>query len=103
MASQRPARVQPSGVPHRSPFTPEGYAALIHAICHIEFNAIGLALDAIWRFEGMPRTYYLDWLRVAREEAFHFSLLREHLRTLGAQLEIEQAAQMTQTAAGGHQ
>ena len=70
-------------VPRRSPFTPEGRAALLHAIAHIEFNAINLALDAAWRFAGMPRAYYLDWLRVAREEALHFRLLREHLRSLG--------------------
>ena len=67
----------------RSPFTPEGRAALIHAIAHIEFNAINLALDAVWRFPGMPRPYYLDWLQVASEEALHFTLLDEHLRGLG--------------------
>jgi uncharacterized ferritin-like protein (DUF455 family) len=67
----------------RSPFTPEGRAALIHAIAHIEFNAINLALDAVWRFDAMPDAYYRDWLRVAGEEALHFSLLREHLRSLG--------------------
>ncbi len=70
-------------VPKRSPFTPEGLAALLHAVTHIEFNAINLALDAIWRFEGMPRAYYLDWLQVAAEEAHHFSLLRAHLQTMG--------------------
>jgi len=70
-------------VPKRSPFTQEGLAALLHAVTHIEFNAINLALDAIWRFGGMPRAYYLDWLKVACEEAQHFSLLRAHLQTLG--------------------
>jgi uncharacterized ferritin-like protein (DUF455 family) len=70
-------------VPSRSPFTLEGRAALLHAICHIEFNAINLALDAAWRFAGMPTTFYEDWLRVAAEEALHFSLLREHLIGLG--------------------
>jgi len=70
-------------MPRRSPFTPDGLAALLHAVTHIEFNAINLALDAIWRFAGMPRAYYLDWLLVASEEAEHFSLLRDHLRTLG--------------------
>ncbi|MDI1270241.1 MAG: ferritin-like domain-containing protein [Polaromonas sp.] len=70
-------------VPKRSPFTPQGLAALLHAVTHIEFNAINLALDAAWRFDGMPPAYYLDWLRVAAEEAQHFSLLREHLQTLG--------------------
>ena len=70
-------------VPRRSPFTAAGRAALLHAICHIEFNAINLALDAVWRFAGMPERYYLDWLQVAAEEALHFSLLHQHLMTLG--------------------
>jgi hypothetical protein len=70
-------------VPHRSPFTPEGLAALLHAVCHIEFNAIDLALDAVWRFPGMPLDFYRDWLRVADEEATHFRLLQEHLQSLG--------------------
>ena len=70
-------------VPKRSPFTTEGLAALLHAVTHIEFNAINLALDAIWRFGGMPRDYYLDWLKVAAEEAHHFSLLRAHLQGMG--------------------
>ena len=70
-------------MPKRSPFTTAGLAALLHAVTHIEFNAINLALDAIWRFAGMPRAYYLDWLRVAAEEAEHFSLLRGLLQDLG--------------------
>ena len=80
---ERPALVEPGTVPTRSPFTTTGRAALIHALAHIEFNAINLALDAIWRYPGMPEAYYLDWLQVADEEALHFSLLREHLRSLG--------------------
>jgi uncharacterized ferritin-like protein (DUF455 family) len=63
--------------------TLEGRALLLHAIAHIEFNAINLALDAVWRFDGLPDAFYLDWLIVASEEAHHFSLLREHLRSLG--------------------
>ena len=78
-----PALVPAKDVPTRSPFTLEGRAALLHAIAHIEFNAINLALDAAWRFAGMPREFYRDWLRVASEEALHFSLLREHLQSLG--------------------
>ena len=78
-----PRLVAATEVPRRSPFTPQGRAALIHSICHIEFNAINLALDAAWRFAGMPEAYYLDWLRVASEEALHFTLLREHLLTMG--------------------
>jgi len=70
-------------VPKRSPFTTEGLAALLHAVTHIEFNAINLALDAIWRFDRMPRSYYLDWLTVAAEEAHHFSMLRAHLQSMG--------------------
>jgi uncharacterized ferritin-like protein (DUF455 family) len=79
----RPVMVSPLDVKHRSMRTPEGRAALIHALTHIEFNAINLALDAIWRFDGMPVAFYEDWLRVAAEEAYHFSLLSAHLRTLG--------------------
>ncbi|MEP7298178.1 MAG: ferritin-like domain-containing protein [Burkholderiales bacterium] len=79
----RPRLVPPKQVPTRSPFTLEGRAALLHAVTHIEFNAINLALDAVWRFAGMPVGFYRDWLRIASEEALHFTLLREHLLTLG--------------------
>jgi len=79
----RPPLVAPKDVPTRSPFTLEGRAALLHSIAHIEFNAINLALDAVWRFAGLPADFYRDWLRVAAEESLHFTLLREHLRTLG--------------------
>jgi uncharacterized ferritin-like protein (DUF455 family) len=80
-----PRLVPVAQVPRRSPFTTEGRAALLHAVAHIEFNAINLALDAVWRFAGMPLTYYADWMRVAAEEALHFTLLTEHLATLGHQ------------------
>ena len=80
---ERPVLVPPGEVPRRSPHTVKGRAALLHAIAHIEFNAINLALDAAWRFPGLPEAYYRDWLRVAGEEALHFALLREHLRHLG--------------------
>ena len=79
----QPPLVHPSQVPTRSPHTTEGHAALIHAICHIEFNAINLALDAVWRFPRMPSTYYTDWIKVAAEEAKHFGLLQKQLRSLG--------------------
>ena len=79
----RPALLAATLVPPRSPFTPQGLAALLHAICHIEFNAINLALDAVWRFAGMPPAFYLDWMRVAAEEAQHFSLLQRHLQQMG--------------------
>ena len=79
----RPLLVPPSQLPTRSAFGHAGRAALLHAVAHIEFNAIALALDAIWRFAGLPRAYYLDWARVAGEEALHFSLLQDHLASFG--------------------
>lgn len=79
----KPELVPPKQVKKRAMNTSEGRAILIHALAHIEFNAINLALDAIWRFSGMPREYYEDWLKVASEEAYHFSLLNAHLETLG--------------------
>ncbi len=78
----RPALVHPARVPRRSFAKVEGRAALMHAVAHIEFNAINLALDACWRFAGLPEAYYRDWLRVAIEEAQHFELVRNHLATL---------------------
>ena len=79
---EQPQLVPPNDVPTRSPFTLEGRAALIHAICHIEFNAINLALDAVWRFPDMHTAYYMDWLRVAYEESTHFAMLRKHLNDM---------------------
>ena len=79
----RPELLTHTAVARRSPATPQGRAVLIHAIAHIEFNAINLALDAVWRFDGMPDAFYRDWALVAAEEARHFQLLRDHLRTLG--------------------
>ena len=79
----KPELVSPLSVKRRAMNTPEGRAILIHALAHIEFNAINLALDAIWRFAGMPRDYYADWLQVADEEALHFSLLTGHLQDQG--------------------
>ena len=78
-----PRLVLPKEVPRRSPYTPEGHAALMHSIAHIEFNAVNLALDALWRFAGMPQDYYRDWLRVALEESQHYSLLADHLAQQG--------------------
>ena len=80
---ERPELLRHTDVARRSPATPQGRAILIHAIAHIEFNAINLALDAVWRFDGMPRSYYTDWMLVAGEEARHFRLLRDHLRRQG--------------------
>ncbi|MGD8207880.1 MAG: ferritin-like domain-containing protein [Thiohalocapsa sp.] len=79
----RPELVAPRRLPRRRLQDAVGRAALIHSVAHIEFNAINLALDAALRFGGMPRQYYLDWLEVAGEEAYHFTLMRERLSALG--------------------
>jgi len=75
--------VAPRELHRRSLHTSEGHAALIHSIAHIEFNAINLAWDAVYRFRDMPRKFYDDWVQVADEEAYHFQLVRDHLNTLG--------------------
>ena len=82
---EKPLLVSPLQVEKRSMRTPEGRAALIHALAHIEFNAINLALDAVWRFADMPVQYYADWLKVAAEEAYHFELLNGYLLNIGYQ------------------
>ena len=79
----KPDLVGPKDVPKRSAYTPQGHAALVHSIAHIEFNAINLALDAVWRFANLPQAYYRDWHGVAYEEAQHFSLLEGHLQQCG--------------------
>ncbi len=79
----RPQLVQPSEVPRRRLGSEQGRAALLHAIAHIEFNAINLALDAAYRFRDMPHQYYLDWVSVAADEARHFTMLSGRLQSLG--------------------
>jgi uncharacterized ferritin-like protein (DUF455 family) len=79
---QKPELVHPRALPRRGLGTQEGQAALIHAVTHIEFNAINLALDAVYRYPGMPAEYYGDWLRVAHEESRHFNLLRNRLNKM---------------------
>lgn len=80
----RPELIRASRVKRRGFGTREGRATMMHAIAHIEFNAINLALDAVSRFGGMPVAFYTDWLNVAHEEVYHFELIRAHLRHLGA-------------------
>lgn len=80
---ERPTLVAPRLLRHRGMQSPEGRAALLHALAHIEFNAINLALDAVWRFHDMPEPFYGDWLRVAAEEAHHFTLLAARLAEFG--------------------
>ena len=80
---ERPELVAPRLLVKRSVHTDVGRAVLLHALAHIEFNAINLALDAVWRFSGLPEAYYRDWLRVAAEEAYHFNLLCTRLASMG--------------------
>jgi len=79
----RPILVDGRRVPKRGIGSREGHAALLHAIAHIEFNAINLALDCVHRFRSMPAEFHDDWLRVAAEEAHHFGLVRTRLQVLG--------------------
>jgi uncharacterized ferritin-like protein (DUF455 family) len=79
----KPALTRPRAVARRSLHTTEGRKAFMHAIAHIEFNAINLACDAVHRFHGMPRDYYGDWIKVTADEARHFGLLQEYLHQLG--------------------
>ena len=80
----KPVRVQPKDLSPRSNMnTVAGRAALIHAVAHIEYSAIDLALDHAVRFTGLPARYYDDWIRVAIDEARHFQLLRAHLQSVG--------------------
>lgn len=79
-----PELVHPAKVPRRKLGSAAGRVALIHAVAHIEFNAINLALDAALRFAGMPIEYYQDWISVAVDEARHHQMLVERLAQLDA-------------------
>lgn len=79
----RPELVAPRALKVRKLTSREGRAAMIHAVAHIEFNAINLAWDAVQRFRAMPADFYADWIQVAAEEAEHFGLMRNRLRDLG--------------------
>lgn len=80
---ERPVCVPPAELPRRRVVDPAGRAALLHAIAHIEFNAINLALDAAWRFSHLGGDFVRDWIGVAIEEAYHFRLIHEQLVVLG--------------------
>lgn len=86
----RPRLVAARSVARRSPATPEGRIALLHALAHIELNAIDLALDIVGRFARAPEIaaaagpFAADWLGVAREEAKHFLMLADRLEALGS-------------------
>src|SRR5687768_3092796 len=78
----RPMLVHPRELPRRGFGTKEGLAAFVHAVAHIEFNAIDLAWDAAYRFRGLPLAFYADWVGVADDEARHFAMLRQRLQEL---------------------
>ena len=80
---QKPVLVHPRDLPRRGLGSAPGRAAFIHAIAHIELNAIDLAWDAAYRFRELPHAFYADWVRVAHDESRHFVLLRDRLRELG--------------------
>ncbi|HZV23250.1 MAG TPA: ferritin-like domain-containing protein [Luteimonas sp.] len=80
---ERPRLVHPRELSKRGLGSPQGRAAFIHSIAHIELNAIDLAWDAVYRFRGLPAAYYADWVGVAGDEARHFQLLRTRLRDFG--------------------
>lgn len=79
---EKPVLVNPRDLPKRGMKSAQDHAAFFHALAHIEFNAINLAWDAVYRFRDMPDDFYTEWMQVAEEEAFHFELLRDHLRSL---------------------
>ncbi len=77
--------VSPRDVPKRKNYaSKEGKVYLLHAIAHIEYSAIDLALDAAYRFHDLPQTYYDDWLKVAEDEVRHFEMIETLLKELGS-------------------
>jgi len=80
----KPPLLSPRDMPRRRINSPTGKIAFFHALAHIEFVAIYLAWDMLYRFRGLPEQFYQDWLRVADEEALHFTLIRKHLLAMGA-------------------
>lgn len=79
----KPRLVPFTQLPKRTVTSPKGHAAMMHSFAHIEFNAINIAWDAVYRFADMPWDYYDDWSKVAAEEAYHFSLINDYLADLG--------------------
>ncbi|HAY45965.1 MAG TPA: DUF455 domain-containing protein [Gammaproteobacteria bacterium] len=75
----RPQLVHPRELKRRGLGTEHGRLSLMHAVAHIEFNAINLAWDAVYRFTGQPKQYYDDWVNVAGDETRHFELVCGYL------------------------
>jgi uncharacterized ferritin-like protein (DUF455 family) len=81
--AKRTTIVSPKDLPVRKDFdTLEGLATLVHSIAHIEYSAIDLALDAVYRYPQMPIEYKIDWLEVASDEIRHFKMLNTLLEAL---------------------
>lgn len=80
---ENPPLVPPRNVKKRSFASEEGRLSLMHSFAHIEFNAINLALDAAYRFQQTPKQFTIDWMKVAKEEAYHFSMINDYLKTHG--------------------
>ena len=83
---EKPDLLAPRDVPRRRTGSPEGRAALLHALAHIELNAVDLHWDIIARFAAhpMPPGFYDDWVKAADEEAKHFTLLSDVLEEMGS-------------------
>ncbi len=82
---EHPLLLKPRDMPRRRINSPTGKIAFFHALAHIEFIAIYLAWDILYRFRGLPQKFYRDWLNIADEEAQHFELINKHLLELGAE------------------
>ena len=82
----QPELLSPTKMPKRKPGSPKGRIALLHAIAHIELNAVDLHWDIIPRFAHikMPSGYYDDWVKAADEESKHFNLLCDRLEAMGS-------------------
>jgi uncharacterized ferritin-like protein (DUF455 family) len=83
---EKPLLVPPKATEKRSLHTLPGRIAMLHALAHIELNAVDLALDIVARFasEPVPQSFFDGWMMVAFEEAKHFGLVRDRMRALGA-------------------
>lgn len=81
---ESPELLSPRDVPRRKPGTTEGRIALLHAVAHIELNAVDLHWDIVARFSdvAMPTSFYDDWVKAAAEESKHFNLVSDCLETL---------------------
>lgn len=83
---ERPELLSPRDVPRRRPGSPTGRIALLHALAHIELNAVDLHWDILARFTGhpMPMGFYDDWVKAADDEAKHFNLICDCLEAMGS-------------------